>query len=150
MPPKSASTTALILAYAGAIPFVGLAIALWLAPIEHRSTTLQALTTYAAVVLSFLGGIQWGVAVKTHQDAPKSAQTMFLLSVIPSLLAWAVLFLPSSGARLIVAIFLFGFVWLIDALLNLQKLIPPWFFRVRSIVTLIVIASLVVALMAVG
>ena len=73
---------------------------------------------------------------------------MFLLSVVPSLLSWAMLFIDANGARIIVAIFLFAFVWVIDALLHLQELIPKWFFRLRCIVSPIVIGSLAAALIA--
>ena len=142
-------TTAVAITLAGAIPFVGLAISLWVVPPAYRQFALQAITMYAAVILASLGGAQWGLAVAVNDTAPQSARSMFLLSIIPCLLAWVMLFLPVSGARLIVAMFLFGFVWLIDALLHLQKLIPAWFFRLRSLISLIVIGSLSVALLAV-
>jgi hypothetical protein len=134
------------LTLAGAIPFAGLALAVWIAPAEYHAQAGNALIAYAAVILSFLGGIQWGGAVALAESAPKSAQTMWLLSVIPSLLAWAMLFVPGSGARVIVAICLFAFVWIIDALLHLQKLIPNWFFRLRTLITAIVVSSLLIAL----
>jgi hypothetical protein len=134
------------LTFAGAIPFIACSAALWLAPIQYRSFTVNILTAYAAVILSFLGGIQWGMAVNLIDTAPKSARNIFLLSVVPSLLAWAMLLLPEPRSRILVAIFLFAFVWVIDALLNVQKLIPPWFFKLRSMITAIVIASLSVAI----
>jgi Protein of unknown function (DUF3429) len=75
------------LTLAGAIPFVALALAVWIAPAAYHAQVGNALIAYAAVILSFLGGIQWGGAVALAESAPKSAQTMWLLSVIPSLLA---------------------------------------------------------------
>ena len=137
----------LLLGMAGTLPFVAGVAVVWFGPVAYANTALQAICTYAAIVLSFLGGIQWGIGVSVFESAPKSAQSLFLLSVVPSLLAWAMLFIDASGARLIVAIFLFGFVWAIDALLHLQKLIPNWFFRLRCVMTPIVIASLTVALL---
>jgi Protein of unknown function (DUF3429) len=134
------------LTFAGAIPFIACSAALWFAPNQYRSFTVGILTTYAAVILSFLGGIQWGMAVNLIDTAPKSARNIFLLSVVPSLLAWAMLLLPEPKTRILVAIFLFAFVWVIDALLNVQKLIPLWFFKLRSMISLIVIASLAMAI----
>jgi hypothetical protein len=134
------------LTFAGAIPFIACSAALWLAPNQYRSFTVNILTAYAAVILSFLGGVQWGMAINLIDTAPKSARNIFLLSVVPSLLAWAMLLLPEPKTRILVAIFLFAFVWVIDALLNVQKLIPPWFFKLRSMITAIVIASLAVAI----
>ncbi len=130
----------------GAVPFVGLAASLWIAPAEYHAQISIALVTYAAVILSFLGGIQWGVAVALVASAPKSARNIWLLSVIPSLLAWVMLFIPSASIKLMVIISLFGFVWIIDALLHVQKLIPHWFFRLRTLVTAIVMTSLLAAL----
>jgi Protein of unknown function (DUF3429) len=134
------------LTLAGAVPFVGSAASLWIAPAEYHAQASTALVTYAAVILSFLGGIQWGGAVALTDTAPKSARNIWLLSVIPSLLAWVMLFIPSVSAKLMVAISLFGFVWIIDALLHVQKLIPHWFFRLRTFITAIVITSLLAAL----
>ena len=134
------------LTFAGAIPFIAFSAALWFAPNQYRSFTVNILTAYAAVILSFLGGIQWGIAINLIDTAPKSARNIFLLSVVPSLLAWAMLLLPEPRTRILVAIFLFAFVWVIDALLNVQKLIPPWFFKLRSMITVIVITSLAMAI----
>lgn len=134
------------LTLSGAIPFVACSAALWLAPNQYRAFTATILAAYAALILSFLGGIQWGLAISLIDTAPKSARNIFLLSVVPSLLAWAMLLLPEAGSRIIVAICLFAFVWVIDALLNLQKLIPAWFFKLRSVITVIVITSLAIAI----
>jgi hypothetical protein len=103
------------------------------------------MNTYAAVILSFLGGIQWGLGVSIAETAPLSAQTLFGLSIVPSLLAWAMLFVPQANAQVMVAISLFGFVWMVDAMLFLQKLIPQWFFRLRCIITAIVVTCLIFA-----
>ena len=134
------------LTFAGAIPFIACSAALWLAPNQYRGFAVNILTAYAAIILSFLGGIQWGMAVNLIDTAPTSARNIFLLSVVPSLLAWGMLLLPAPRSRILVAIFLFAFVWVIDALLNVQKLIPPWFFKLRSMITAIVIASLAIAI----
>jgi Protein of unknown function (DUF3429) len=135
------------LTFAGAIPFIACSAAVWLAPNQYRAFAINVLTTYAAVILSFLGGIQWGMAVNLIDSAPKSARNIFLLSVVPSLLAWGMLLLPEPRSRILVAIVLFAFVWVIDALLNVQKLIPQWFFKLRSTITVIVITSLAIAIL---
>jgi hypothetical protein len=146
--PKRVAT---ILTYAGAIPFVACAVILLFGPAMGlgglRQFAGQAITTYAAVIVSFLGGIQWGIAIATHQQQPQTAKSLLLLSVVPSLLAWALLFLPNDSSRVVVAIFLVGFVWIIDALLHLQHVLPTWFFRLRSIVSAVVMASLIAALL---
>ncbi len=145
---SSAQRSALMLTLAGAIPFIALVVMLFVAEARGTSQTaliVQLITTYAAVILSFLGGIQWGIGIGFSESAPRTATTLFYLSVVPSLLAWAMLFVSHPTSRILVAIFLFGFVWAIDTLLNLQKLIPVWFYKLRSIITIIVIAALIIA-----
>ncbi|MFM7294786.1 MAG: DUF3429 domain-containing protein [Burkholderiales bacterium] len=146
--PKRIAT---ILSYAGTIPFVVCAVILLFGTAmglgSLRQFAGQAITSYAAVIVSFLGGIQWGVALATHEQQPQTAKSLFLLSVVPSLLAWATLFLPNGSSRVIVAIFLVGFVWVIDALLHLQQVLPTWFFHLRSIVSAVVMTSLIAALL---
>ena len=50
------------LAYAGGLPFVLLAILLWLVDEELHPFVSIALAAYGAVIVSFLGGIHWGIA----------------------------------------------------------------------------------------
>ncbi len=140
------------LACAGTIPFVVAAIILLFGNMLGlgmlRPLAAQGITTYAAIIVSFLGGIQWGLGIATYEQQPQTARSLFTLSVVPSLLAWAMLFLPASTSRIVVAIFLVGFVWIIDSLLYLQKVIPPWFFKLRCIVSGVVIVSLIAALVS--
>ncbi len=141
-----------LLACLGTLPFIACAFVLMFGNTFglglFRPLAVQAITTYAAVIVSFLGGIQWGIGISTLEQQPHTARSLFMLSIVPSLLAWAMLFLPASTSRVVVAIFLVGLVWIIDALLHLQKVIPAWFFKLRSIVSGVVVASLIVALVA--
>ena len=141
----ASQNTARLLTFAGVIPFVALLVLLFVGDLTQRVLYLQLLTTYAAVILSFLGGIQWGIGLSVTDSAPRSAQTLFYLSVVPSLLAWTMLMIPHPTSRVLVAIFIFGFVWIIDTLLNLQKLIPAWFYKLRTVITGSVISTLVIA-----
>ena len=136
----------LALSLCGSLAFIAGAAILWFGPATYASPALQAISTCAAIILSFRGGIQAGIGVSIGSTAPKSAQSIYLLSIAPALLAWAMLFIDAPSARLIVAIFLFVFVWVIDALLLLQKLIPDWHFRVRSVTTCVTVAALMAAL----
>lgn len=132
----------MLLSLAGALPFLFCAGMMAFVPADERHAYLRAMIAYAAVILSFLGGIQWGTALSIAASAPRSATTLFILSIVPSLLAWAVLLIEADHRRIFLAIFLFGLVWAIDALLYLQKLIPRWFFQLRCGITPVVIACL--------
>jgi len=135
-----------ILALAGAIPFVAGTALLWIGSPVSPSLVTNALSAYAAVILSFLGGAQWGTALSINASAPRSARTLFLLSVMVPLLAWSMTFIDAIRHKLIFALGLFALIWVVDALLHLQQLIPAWFFRLRSIVTALVAVSLLMAI----
>lgn len=84
-----------LLGYAGLLPFVLLAALTWLPGADwHRLMTL-ALIGYAATIVSFLGGIHWGVGLQRAED-----QRSFHIfwGVTPSLLAWIALLLPVQAA----------------------------------------------------
>ena len=92
------------LGYGGLIPFVGLALAIWLLdPTDpaDRARGVSALLGYGATILSFLGAVHWGLVMRQA-----SGQSLGLLvwGVAPSLFAWlALLINPAAGLWLIAA-----------------------------------------------
>lgn len=133
-------TTIFLLTATGAIPFVGLAIAMAFLNAPTNSTAALWLQTYSAVILSFLGGIRWGLGLASRD--PKAST--FLLSVSPSLAGWAIL--PPA------IILAPGPVWFLAyaGLFALQLIwdlrssdVPSSFKPLRLGVSLVVIASLV-------
>lgn len=101
--------TALIrtLGHAGLIPFVLMALVIWLVDAELQSWVAIALAAYAALIVSFLGGIHWGIGWlaslrdRQSQTAPRALHAQrihFLWGIVPSLLAWpGVLMPPFAG-----------------------------------------------------
>ena len=85
------------LGYGGLLPFVAGALLVWLVWPEAHPYATAALSAYAAVILSFLGGIHWGVAF-TRSDAPPS---LFVWGVVPSLVAWVAVVMPPSAGLVI-------------------------------------------------
>jgi len=86
---------ALWLGYLGLIPFVVLSFCSsfgvevdWFGVLN----TEQALLSYAAIIITFIGAVHWGIALSSSGSLNKSIH--YLYSVIPSLLAWGLLFLP--------------------------------------------------------
>lgn len=96
IPPPS--PWARLLGYAGLIPFVG-AAALSQASGSFAPVALAALVGYGATIVSFLGGIHWGLAFM--KDADRGAR--FTWGVIPSLLAWVATLLPASAGLALLA-----------------------------------------------
>jgi hypothetical protein len=81
------------LGYAGLLPFIGLALATWLAPQTLRAPAALALLAYGATIASFLGAIHWGLAMRGALT-PKLGTLVW--GVFPSLVAWIALLLPLS------------------------------------------------------
>jgi len=110
LPPPSPGLlhpVALKLAYAGLLPFVFGAALIWLfggySPEAYYHVTL-ATSAFAAVTISFLGGIHWGLAFRQGSDDAGA----YIWGVVPSLVAVPALLMPPSsgfvvhGAMLII------------------------------------------------
>lgn len=152
---------ALSLGLGGLIPFFACAFFAWFpAPLASmlqispsgisnidlvQQKAILALGTYGAVILSFLGGIRWGNLLS---NKTKVQQWMPLtLSVVPSLIAWPALLLPSLWMlSLLAAGFVLQYASDVEAVRN--KLLPPWFGRLRTILTSGATVSLLAGLLA--
>ena len=83
------------LGYAGLIPFTLLAALMWLVDAELLPFVAIALSGYAASILSFLGGVHWGIGFMKGEATP---QFHFVWGVVPSLIAWLALMMPAYAA----------------------------------------------------
>ncbi len=82
------------LGYAGLLPFVLGAALTWIVRPDAHPYVAAALSAYAAVIVSFLGGIHWGLGFRAQPADP----ARFVWGVVPSLVAWvAVLMPPYAG-----------------------------------------------------
>jgi hypothetical protein len=84
------SLGAKLLGWMGVLPFALAYAAVW---IDYVDIGHAVFTGYSAVILSFLGGIRWAQAL--NGQLPKND---FIVSVMPSLLAWVCLLLPTQFA----------------------------------------------------
>lgn len=94
-PPAAAAPAALQLGYAGLLPFVVGAMLVWLVRPDAHPYVTQALTGYAAVIVSFLGGIHWGLGFRSGEPA------RFVWGVVPSLVAWVAVMMPPQAGLVI-------------------------------------------------
>ena len=83
------------LGYAGLIPFVLLAALMWLVDAALLPFVAIALGGYAATIVSFLGGVHWGIGFMKGDAAPRFH---FIWGVVPSLIAWLALMMPAYAA----------------------------------------------------
>lgn len=128
------------LGFGGLIPFIVLAALTLVGPEGWKDWVSGGLIAYGAVILSFLGGITWGLAV-TRERKP---DPLYLASMAPFFAAWVALLLPRfPGLLLLMAAFLGSLIN--DFLLKKAGLSPGWFFSLRVTLTAIVVACLAVA-----
>lgn len=129
----------------GAVIFAGLAAGLLWSESHIRVPAIAAMVTFAAVVLSYLGGIEGGLSLREEFTNERTRAIALALSTLPSLAAWAVLWLPSPHWQLGAAIGLFLLVWAADLWLARDGLIPHWFVDLRTAATGVVCVILAIA-----
>ena len=90
---KSSPTPALVLGLSGLLPFAA-APAYMLMSSAFIPEICTAQVVYGATILSFLGGVRWGFALP-QEGGVRADWTNLGYSVVPSLVAWVGLLLPS-------------------------------------------------------
>ena len=128
----------------GLVPFVVLSGGLWVAPPEYQPVLHDWLRTYAAVILSFIGAIHWGVAM-LHRDMSEADRAVVLgWSVVPALVGWFGLLMPMrTGLALTAAMFVVHFT--MDRQLAARFDLPGWYLRLRGGLTVVVVSAIVLA-----
>ncbi|WP_108262723.1 DUF3429 domain-containing protein [Mangrovicoccus ximenensis] len=149
--PDRIPPAALWLGLAGVLPFLwglatGLSPALFdlgMTLLGPRFVGLHLQVAYGTIILSFMSGALWGFAARS--DGPWRSRG-FALSVLPAL--WALVFV-GGGAERATVVLIAGFVGLLglDMLFERQGLTPPWWMRLRNLLTLLVCASLTAGLL---
>lgn len=132
------------LSLAGILPFIVPVFWLYFAN-EDRALVMRAhlyMVAYGAIILSFLGGIRWGIAIN-------DSRTNHLIgSVVPSLIAWACLLAPTPY-QLPALTFGFCAQWFWDYRSTKQGSLPSWFGHMRSFISLCVISLFVLSIFAI-
>lgn len=124
-----------ILGYSGLIPLYVLAISLvFVWPGETGAKLLQAEVFYAAIILSFLGGTRWGIAMRSGPDHQQIGG--LFLTTLPALIAWLVLFVgPVNQMLILMAAFALAFIG--DRVVARKGLMPDWYEHMRLTLTLL-------------
>ena len=135
-----------IFALTGAAILAGITAMLFSSQNHIRIPAIAALVTFAAIILSHLGGIEGGLALREEAGNDRTRAVALFLSAAPALAAWGILWLPSPQLQVGSALALFVAVWGADLWLARQGLIPSWFVDMRTAVTAAVCVILGVAL----
>ncbi len=85
------------LGHAGLLPFLVGAALVWLVREDAHPYATLAMSAYAAVIISFLGGIHWGLAFR-HAEPPLA---LLVWGVVPSLVAWVAVMMPPSAGLVV-------------------------------------------------
>jgi len=125
----------------GLLPFVAGAL---LVATTDSPWAIDGLRSYGAIILSFLGGIHWGLAIADDGASSGLGAIWPRLgaSVIPALIAWVALLLDPTMGFLLLAI---AFVLLLlgDLAATRRGFAPRWYPRLRVPLTSIAVLSLV-------
>ena len=128
MPP----TIARLLGFAGLLPHIAVVLVLLERNNELRFFALAMSYAYAALILSFLGGIWWGFAAR----AERAPGWLWVAAVLPSLIALAS-FLPWATGEtwpgpslVVIGVALIGSL-AVDWQLQRTGLAPDWWLRLR-------------------
>lgn len=138
---KPAATSAFdapqLLALIGLVPFLVLALGVVTGRLFGAGPSLYALQIYAAVSLSFLGGIHTGMAMR-DQDRHWRRHAV---AALPIVAAWAGVWFAGARGLLVLAA---GFaVLLVYDLWTVSKgEIPPWYGTLRLRLTPVIVAAL--------
>ena len=129
-----------VLGYAGALPFIGLAIAHRLDISVGVAENSFLLYAYGIVILSFLGGMHWG-RVASDSDSQIPSALWLCIAVCPSLIGWFSLFfdMPVAITMLIGGFIAFA---IIDLRLVAAGIFASWMYELRLVLSLIACASL--------
>ena len=137
--------SALILGLAGLIPFVWGALtilqpdlAIWgQMTIGGRFVGPYVQLFYGAVILSFMSGVLWGFATNA---TGRMATASYVLSVVPAL--WA-FFMTGGGPTTAAVNLIVGFLGLLLLDWHFWRLglAPPWWMKLRGLLTAIVIIT---------
>jgi len=137
--------------YAGAVPFLVLAgLAFYFSPVQGAVLDFiaQAQVAYAAIILSFLGGIHWPFAIQPRGGRSRGAMFGKQLSnsMLPSIFGFMVVILSLTGMAdiaLLCCAGLFWMVYVIDHIFLSASEFPDGYFVFRRNITLIVTIALI-------
>jgi hypothetical protein len=140
---------AILLSILGLVPFVVCGLAA-LGPDAVTATRMvSALIGYAAVILSFAGGIHWGFELQSRQQNSSVQRARLGLGVLPLLIGWIALLLllvADAWVSLIVLIAAYIGTVLVEQEAGKRELLPPRYLLLRWGFTLVAVAMMITVL----
>ena len=132
----------------GLAPFIGLALAVALgAPRIGGVDAASALLGYGSVILSFLGGAHWGLALR--HPAKDTRSRLYLAAMAPPLWAWAGLLVGGAGGLGMMAAGLAAH-GAVDGTFATRFAAPRWYGRLRLLLATLATISTAAAAVVVA
>ncbi len=141
-PAVSAPVAVAVLGYGGLVPFVILCILGWIEPL-HAHGWHHALSAYGAVILSFVGALHWGFSIASVHLDQRARTVGYVWSVVPALLAWISLLLPSLLASVLLVV-CFIVHYGLDVRMTKAAALPSWYLPLRWRLTIIAVICIAV------
>jgi hypothetical protein len=152
-------TIAVLLTFAGAIPFLLCGAVVLLDPLE-AGVAIQILVSYGAVILSFTGAVHWGFALRDSahpgamtRDALGAERQLLMFGTVPAIIGWVALsvMLHFQAPALALFLLLAGFfiTVVVETLGRGRGVVAGNYLVLRWAVSVIVLVVLLVVLFAV-
>ena len=131
------------LGLAGLVPFWVAALAVVLAEGEVEAAALRAQVAYGAVILTFLGGVHWGLALRAPHE---TSWARLGWGVTPSLLGWIALLMAPRPALALLAASLAAALF-VDLRSLGAGVSAAWYLPLRRLLTAAAVASIALSLL---
>ena len=113
------------LGYAGLIPFMFLALCLWVVGEDLHPYVALSMQAWGAVIVSFLGGIHWGVGFHNALTQANAPRLHLVWGIVPTLLAWVAVMMPAFAGLPLLGFVLIG-CYLVDRQTWPDAGLAPW------------------------
>jgi hypothetical protein len=155
-------TIAILLSIGGLIPFIIIAAAILFDPLASQ-TAIEVLISYGAVILSFIGAVHWGFALRevahpiNGQPLPPAVlgteRQLLLFGIVPALIGWVALLamIHFNAPSLSVFLLLVGFFLTVvaETIGKGRGVVAGNYLAMRWGVSIVVLITLLVVLFAV-
>lgn len=132
------------LTYAGLIPFLACSILIFLGVnnVPLLGSVFDIQKTYMLIIAAFMAGIHWGQALGNNKDDYK----LYIISNIHAIALFFLSILAGQQVFSIGVITIFTSILYVDHRLLKQNIISQDYFKMRFVVSIIVITSIIVSL----
>lgn len=139
----------ILLSILGLLPYILLGLAALGPHADSAGRMMSAFVAWSAIVLTFIGGVHWGLVLRDTDPAQPFRGVRAGLAVLALIIGWVALMLPIvAPSWLALVVLIVGYVGALVAEHHAgqQNLLPPRFLWARWAFTLVAAAMLITVL----